>query len=202
MSTRIVHEPRVLLIRHGRTALNAAGVLRGHLDPPLDDLGRVQAAALAWALAYLRPAAIVCSPLQRALQTAGPLSRHTGVPVEIDPRLIDRDYGRWAGHSVAEVRRAGFDLDDTASGIESSAAVLRRARRVLEEQVSRLHVGPVVLVAHEVINRLLLTDIDARLGKPDAVPQRPGCWNLLVRVDSAWTVRLVDQRVDDQEPDD
>ncbi|MGH2843820.1 MAG: histidine phosphatase family protein, partial [Solirubrobacteraceae bacterium] len=36
----------VFLVRHGRTALNAAGVLRGHLDPPLDDVGVEEAGRL------------------------------------------------------------------------------------------------------------------------------------------------------------
>ena len=62
--------PRVILVRHGRTALNAADLLRGRLDPELDDVGLDEVAALAEVLAPREPARIVCSPLHRAVQTA------------------------------------------------------------------------------------------------------------------------------------
>ena len=57
---------RVYLVRHARTALNADGRLRGHLDPPLDDVGRSEARELAVVLASLRPVRVVTSPLRRA----------------------------------------------------------------------------------------------------------------------------------------
>jgi broad specificity phosphatase PhoE len=51
---------RIYLVRHGRTKLNAAGVLRGHLDPPLDVVGRRQVRELGVALA------------QRGIQSSSP----------------------------------------------------------------------------------------------------------------------------------
>ena len=44
MSAPTEHRAPVYLARHGRTALNAEGRLRGHLDPPLDDTGHALAA--------------------------------------------------------------------------------------------------------------------------------------------------------------
>jgi broad specificity phosphatase PhoE len=60
----------VYLVRHGRTELNAAGLLRGRLDPPLDDMGEREAAALGQQFARVTIAAIVSSPLERGRQTA------------------------------------------------------------------------------------------------------------------------------------
>ena len=65
---------RCYLVRHGRTALDADGRLRGHLDPPLDEVGRAEVEDLAIVLASLRPSRIVTSPLLRAVPS--PPSRH------------------------------------------------------------------------------------------------------------------------------
>lgn len=56
----------VHLARHGQTALNESGVLRGLLDPPLDETGRRQAANLGEALGLRQPSLVVASPLRRA----------------------------------------------------------------------------------------------------------------------------------------
>ncbi|MBO0747342.1 MAG: histidine phosphatase family protein, partial [Acidimicrobiaceae bacterium] len=56
---------RLYLARHGRTPLNAAGVLRGRLDPPLDEEGRAEAARLGSALGGVGVRLVVASPLQR-----------------------------------------------------------------------------------------------------------------------------------------
>ena len=61
---------RVFLARHGQTALNAQGRLRGLSDPPLDEVGIAEATRLAAALASKHPTAVICSPLQRAVATA------------------------------------------------------------------------------------------------------------------------------------
>lgn len=58
---------RVLLVRHGRTALNAQGRLRGLSDPPLDEVGLAEAARLAAALAPECATVVLCSPLPRAI---------------------------------------------------------------------------------------------------------------------------------------
>ena len=70
--------PTVLLIRHGRTAANASGVLAGWTPGvELDERGREQAAALAGRLSPVPLAAVVSSPLERCRQTADVL---VGVP--------------------------------------------------------------------------------------------------------------------------
>src|ERR1700722_12006554 len=66
----------LLLARHGQTADNAGGLILGRRDPPLSDLGRTQAQALAVAVAARqnRIAAIWSSPLRRARATAAIVS--------------------------------------------------------------------------------------------------------------------------------
>jgi alpha-ribazole phosphatase len=93
----------LLLVRHGRTAANASGLLLGRADPPLDDLGRRQAEAVAAALPGVTR--VIASPLQRAQQTAAAF----GVPVETDDRWIELDYGAWDEHPMADVPAAAWD---------------------------------------------------------------------------------------------
>lgn len=190
MSARL--ETHLFLVRHGRTALNALGVLRGHQDLPLDDVGRVQAYALAGALAYVRPRRIVSSPLLRARQTAEPLSAMTGLPLEVDVRLIDRDYGPQIGRTPAHVQ-AEFGSIERAPGVEPAEDVLARARAALDAQIEHLDKGPVVVVAHDAVNRLLLAHVEPGLGPAESIPQSLGCWNVLLRRDGRWFAEQVDQ---------
>lgn len=105
--------PTVLLVRHGRTAANASGVLAGRTPGvDLDDTGRAQVAALAARLAPVPLARIVASPLERCQQTAAALLSAPGdssepssdrYPVVTDDRLTECDYGQWTNRPIAEL---------------------------------------------------------------------------------------------------
>ena len=114
-----------MLCRHGRTALNAAGRLRGRLDVPLDEVGLEEAASLARQLTGSGVTRVVSSPLTRAVQTARAMATATGSDLSLDLRLIDRDYGSWAGARASEVADRFGCLDD-APGVEPSREVLAR----------------------------------------------------------------------------
>ena len=73
----------LILVRHGRTSANASGLLQGRVDNPLDDLGRMQAAAVGEALANLGIRRVVCSPLARAVSTASEICSRAGVEAEV-----------------------------------------------------------------------------------------------------------------------
>ncbi len=79
----------VHLLRHGEVH-NPGGVLYGRLPGfRLSALGERQAQAAAEWLAQRPIAHLVCSPLERARQTAAPLAAATGLEVQIDERLIE-----------------------------------------------------------------------------------------------------------------
>ena len=106
--------PTVLLVRHGRTAANATGVLAGWTPGVgLDEAGQAQAAALATRLAALPLSLAVSSPLQRCQETAAALLAATapksqpGTPKRLprpalltDDRLGECRYGDWTGKSL------------------------------------------------------------------------------------------------------
>lgn len=183
---------RVYLARHGRTALNAAGLLRGRLDPSLDEVGREEGRRLAQLLAPHHLVSVVTSPLSRAVETGRFVADLAKVPLVTDEGLLDRDYGRWAGQEQAEVI-ARFGRLDAAPGVEASQDVLARAQGVLDAWAAELMSGSVVLIAHDAVNRILLTALDPALGEPEDVRQRTGCVNVLARLAGRWAVEQVDQ---------
>jgi probable phosphomutase (TIGR03848 family) len=92
----------LLLVRHGRTAANAGGVLAGWSDGvDLDDRGREQAQALSERLSEVAVSAIVTSPLDRCRQTAEALAMsRPETPVHLDDRVGEVHYGDWTGQPL------------------------------------------------------------------------------------------------------
>ncbi len=84
----------VILIRHGQTEFNRVfSVTRrdpGIRDPHLTDLGRRQAAAVAQALRPSRLRRLISSPYARALETAGIIAEHLGLPISVEPLIAER----------------------------------------------------------------------------------------------------------------
>lgn len=94
----------VVLVRHGRSTSNAAGTLAGRTPGvDLDELGREQAANLARRLKDITIDRLVSSPLERCRQTLAPLADELNLPVEIDERLLEVDYGSWSGRSLKDL---------------------------------------------------------------------------------------------------
>ncbi len=180
------------MIRHGRTRLNAEGLLRGHLDVELDDAGRREAHALAETFSGVRLAVIATSPLQRALATAERLAEATGAPVEVNEGFIDRDYGRWAGkrRSAAERRHGSLDR---APGVEPAISLVSRVLFAATQVAEGAGSSPTAIVAHDAVNRALLARLPGNTpSEPDEIPQRTGCWNRLEYRDGAWSASVVD----------
>jgi broad specificity phosphatase PhoE len=91
------------LARHGQTAYNAEGRFQGQGPVPLNDLGREQAAALAEQAVAYEFAALWCSPLRRARETADIVARRIGLSPREDARLMETDTGEWTDRGFAEV---------------------------------------------------------------------------------------------------
>jgi probable phosphomutase (TIGR03848 family) len=98
----------VLLIRHGRTAANTAGILAGRASGvALDDVGRTQAADLASRIGSMPLRAIVTSPLRRCRQTAQALHSALGdsCQITVDQALVECGYGEWTGRSLRDLSK-------------------------------------------------------------------------------------------------
>ncbi len=137
----------LILVRHGRTALNAAGRLQGRLDEPLDEVGRAQAARLAARVDGYDE--LISSPLLRATQTAAAI----GADFATDERWIELSYGVYEGVSHADTpsevwERWRTDPAFEPEGGESLATLDRRVRAACEQLADRARERRVVVVSH------------------------------------------------------
>ena len=140
----------LILVRHGRTAANEAGLLQGRLDQDLDELGQRQAVAVA-ALVLTDTAidGVISSPLKRAQQTA----ERFGMPFEIDERWLELSYGEYEGVPHADLpsevwARWKRDPNYVPPGGESLAALDVRVREACEELAERASRSNIVVVSH------------------------------------------------------
>jgi probable phosphoglycerate mutase len=150
---------RLLMIRHGATAWNAAGRMQGRADVGLSAAGRAQGGR--WRLpAEWQGARWLVSPLRRARETAALL----GAPAAlVESRLIEMDWGAWEGLSAAELRRTAAGelaceeargLDLRPPGGESPREVMARLAALVEELAG--DPAPVVAVCHKGVIRAAL----------------------------------------------
>ena len=143
----------LVLVRHGRTASNARGLLLGRADPPLDGAGRHQADAIARRLADADVVGVVTSPLRRATATAEVIAARHGAEVVVDDRWIELDYGALDGTRpsdvAAEVWRAWrADPSFRPPGGESLTDLGRRVREACGDVAVAAAEGTVVVVSH------------------------------------------------------
>lgn len=96
---------RILAVRHGETAWNAATRIQGHTDIALNDVGRWQAQRLALACAEERLDAVYASDLVRARDTARALAHGAGLEVRTDSGLRERGFGIFEGLTFDEVEQ-------------------------------------------------------------------------------------------------
>ncbi len=92
-----------LLIRHGLT--DAVGKMMTGQSPGLhlNATGRDQAAALPERLNHVPLAAIYASPLERTRETAQPVADARGLPIHLEPRFIEVDFGGWTNRRFADL---------------------------------------------------------------------------------------------------
>lgn len=113
----------VLLIRHGRTSANTAGILAGRSSGVvLDEVGHKQVAETAARVAGVPLKAVVTSPLRRCRQTAQALvaARGDGCPLVVEQGLVECGYGDWTGKPLRELSK-----DKLWSTVQSQPSAVR-----------------------------------------------------------------------------
>jgi probable phosphoglycerate mutase len=154
------HDPsatRVILVRHGETDWNAEGRIQGHLDIPLNERGRAQAAAVGDCLATRPVGALYSSDLLRARQTAEAIARRGGHSVRTDQRMREWDLGILSGllrTAAADLHPEAFRIlrdrvaDQPVPGGESIRARSQRVTAAVQEIADRHRGRAVVIVTH------------------------------------------------------
>jgi probable phosphomutase (TIGR03848 family) len=140
----------VILLRHGRSTSNTAGILAGRSEGvDLDDKGREQAAGLIDRIGDLPIRALVCSPMLRCRRTVEPLADALCLEPLIDAQLSEVDYGEWTGRKIGDLANeplwrvvqahpsaAVFPGGEGLAQVQARAvaAVREHDRRLAEEQ--------------------------------------------------------------------
>ena len=157
---------KLILCRHGETEENRAGLLQGRTPGTLSAEGWKQAGKLAERLAGEGVDALVCSDLQRAMDTAGVVGRALGLQPRTTPLLREMDWGEATGRRLVDI-----DWEHLPAGAESLKALAQRAREFLSWLKEEFGGQTVAAVGHGVINRAI-TGVAKGL-PPQATPSLP-----------------------------
>ncbi len=160
---------RIIFVRHGETIANRNNIFRGQVDFPLNDIGIMQAQALADELvAHSNINAIYTSPLTRAVQTALPTAKHFNLQPIVCENFTNISLGSWEGVLHSEVSQNFHDLYtlwrtnpeklEIPNG-ESLEKVGMRAFNATME-IAHVHVGQTVMI---VSHRAVLKPLFAKL---------------------------------------
>ena len=146
--------PRLFLVRHGNTDWAETHRFTGRTDLPLNERGEENARKLAGRLAKVSFAKVFVSPLQRARKTCELAG--FGAAAEVDPDLLEWDYGSYEGASSIQVRKDHPEWNlfrDGAPGGESPADIAARADRFIAR--ARMFSGDVAAFSSGHISRAL-----------------------------------------------
>jgi probable phosphoglycerate mutase len=145
------------VIRHAETVWNREKRIQGRQDSPLTPEGEMMADRWGLALRAFHWDRILASDIGRAMATASRLNTHLQLPLEVDPRLRELDWGRWTTKTVAQLRqeegemvvlqeRAGWDFQPPQG--ESRRSQLTRCCQALLEAAGRYPGDSILVVTH------------------------------------------------------
>ena len=151
---------KLIIVRHGQTANNAAQILQGQQDIPLSETGIRQAEALARALSSEPVDLIISSPLSRALKTAEIVNAGRDIPLTTHLDLRERPFGTLQGQAVAlyleAIAASGQTrLEYQPPGGESIPELAKRCARAWAD-IRTSSARTVLVSAHEGINKCLI----------------------------------------------
>ncbi len=158
---------RLLLLRHGQTALSVQRRYSGRGNPALTETGTAQAREVATRLRAMTDiAAIVSSPLDRALMTARAVADRLDLDVVVDEGFIEADFGAWEGLTFTEAAERDPQLHsrwlaDTEVPTPGGESFDQVAKRVIDAKDALLQQFPgqtVLVVSHVTPIKSLLRD--------------------------------------------
>ena len=159
------------VMRHAETVWNSEKRIQGQQDSPLSPRGELQADRWGMALQAFRWDRILSSDSGRAVATAYRINAHLGLPMALEPRLRELNWGRWTAKTIAQLRaeegalvaaqeRAGWDFQPP--GGESRRSQLERCRQALLEAADAWPGQTVLVIAHVGIIRSLVHGLGDR----------------------------------------
>lgn len=138
------------LVRHGETKDNVAKIMQGQRQGELTPAGIAQMEELAVSLSEIHFDAIISSDLQRAYDSAQIIGRKLNRPVQISPKLRERDWGDFTGRFIPDLK--GLPLPDNVEKMED---LLNRAKSILEWTKTNYQGKTILAVGHGIINKAI-----------------------------------------------
>jgi len=191
----------ILLMRHGETQWNKSERFRGTYDIPLNENGQAQAKILAQALRDKNITMACTSPLSRAVETAQISLADRDIEILANDKLTDIDYGDWTGLTKSEVMQRWPEEYDVWStrpalaeipGGESLSKLFDRSCTFMDEISKRYKGHTVAIIAHRVINKLLILGAMGRsLNKFSSIIQDNCCINELEFTEGGYIIRAL-----------
>lgn len=145
------------VVRHGETEKNKYGLIQGQTECDLSINGINKAKELVNIVNTLNIDVVISSPLKRAVDTAKIITDFK-VPINIDDRIIERDWGLCEGASIDDVDTVkcwNFYINNSDNCIENVQDLLKRVSEFLEDIKNRYQGKNVLVVAHSAILRAI-----------------------------------------------
>jgi len=159
---------RVIFIRTGETEWNKRERWQGWVAVPLNANGKAQASSLARFIRHMGVKAIYSSDLRRAVETADPIARETGLEPVYDARLRERSVGLWQGLTLTEIRewygeeyqalltdRESFKIPGGESRAEVRTRVIESFREIMKQNKGET----IAVVSHTTAILTMLVDL-------------------------------------------
>jgi broad specificity phosphatase PhoE len=183
-----------ILVRHGQTVHNVAGITQGWSDSDLSELGQQQVRKLAERIAEFRPTALISSPLGRARSTAEAIRAVTGLDIVENEDFREMNYGRWEGCSFLDIRRTDEEIyrrwiEDGDAACPEGESHMDVRRRILRGLASVRSERPVI-VSHGTALRIAATALlDIPVTSARSFAQENAALNVFVRRGERWILR-------------
>ena len=146
-------------VRHGQTVWNVENKICGATDIELTELGHEQAIETGKKILEegLHADEILYSPLIRAAETARHISEITGIPMRMEPRLKEQNFGKWEStpRDGADFQKAKEDFVCRYEGGESMLQLAQRIYNLLDDIKAEADYKTYILVAHNGISRVV-----------------------------------------------
>jgi probable phosphoglycerate mutase len=159
------------LIRHAQTVWNREKKIQGYSDSPLTADGEKQASSWGQILSQFSWDRVLASDAGRARATAEIINAFLKLPLTIDSRLKEQDWGQWVGKTVRQIEaEAQQELDEQVNagwdfcppGGESRRSVLKRSQLALQAAAERYSGENLLVVTHEGIVKSLIYHLCGR----------------------------------------
>jgi phosphoserine phosphatase len=192
---------QILILRHGETAWNRGTIFRGTYDIPLNKNGKQQARLAAEALKDTVIDVAYTSPLSRASESAAIVTECHGITPVPHDGFLDLDYGEWTGKEDSEVAKTWPNEHKAWTtnphsvrppGGTTLKEVFYRSFTAMEELAERHDGGTIAIVAHRVVNKLLIMGaLSLGLERFPFIIQGNCCINRIEKIRSGYLIHSI-----------